>query len=89
MITKTTIEITGKQIARLDKSLALQLRTLGNLESLNITGAASTVELTKRIIAVLEVNRNGLIRNLERAAAGEADEPIASAAQKLLVRLAK
>jgi len=87
MITKTSIEITGKQIARLNKSLALQFRTLANLESLNVTGAASTVELTKRIIATLEVNRNGLIRSLERAAAGEADEPVADAAVKLLRRL--
>lgn len=49
---------TKQQIARIDKSLALQRRTLANLEGMELADAGRTIELTKQIIAMLEARRS-------------------------------
>jgi hypothetical protein len=52
---------TKQRIAKIDKSLTLQRRTLANLESMQLADAGKTIELTKQIIRSLEAHKQLLI----------------------------
>lgn len=55
---------TTEKIAKLNKSIELQNRTLKNLEAIKLSDNGETITLTKQIIMQLEANKKNLERQI-------------------------